>query len=181
MRRRTGLCAAVLLYVLAGTARAEILEIKGEGFVNGEITAEDDATVTFKDGRGVVRKIPKSSVLMREEEKKVSVIERIKDKTAEAVKKVSSPLKNVHVPSMAPNAAAPAASSPAPRPLTAHQADVDAATGLATQATDQMRSAYNAQLEQQRKMRRMTQIEQAGKAADSVSKSRFTSLDDDAK
>ena len=99
----SGVLAALLLTAPV-SARADIIEIRGEGYVNGDILSDDAKEVKFKDNHGNVRRIPKTDVLyLQKEERTVAVKsdlwKKVKDSatdvknTADAwTKKITGPL-----------------------------------------------------------------------------------------
>lgn len=182
MKRAVLLCLAVFFLFSSVPAFAELFEIKGKGFVNGEVTAEDEKTITLKDTAGHSRVVQKSLILMREEEKKTSSFDIVKQAVASTARKVADPVKNfkLKLPAIDTTAAAKPPGVPAYRPATGHQADIDAATQEADHATNLMRDTFSAQLKQQRLMRKMTQEEELAKE-EAKPKTRFVSLDDDKK
>ena len=68
MRRH--LFLVLLLFFLAAPPRswADIVEVRGEGYVNGDILSDDGKEMKFKDNHGKVRTIPKADVLYAEKE-----------------------------------------------------------------------------------------------------------------
>ena len=58
----------LLAICIPRTAYADILEVKGEGFVNGKIVSENDREVTFKNSAGQVRVLKRSDILFVEKE-----------------------------------------------------------------------------------------------------------------
>ena len=73
-------------------AKADIVEIKDEGFVSGDIVSEDEKEMTFKDAHGVNRVIPKNKIGMVEHEDK---LKKYKEMPAEIVKKITGVEKKV--------------------------------------------------------------------------------------
>ena len=69
MKKRFFIC---LFFVLCAPrmAAADILEVKGEGFVNGKIVSENDQELTFKNTAGQVRVLQRSDILFIEKEDK---------------------------------------------------------------------------------------------------------------
>ena len=63
---RPGLLAAVLL--VSTSAYADIIEIRGKGFLNGHIVSQDDRQVTFKDSKNNVHVVPRADVSFLEHE-----------------------------------------------------------------------------------------------------------------
>ena len=73
-------------------ARADIVEIRGEGYVNGEIQSDDGKLMKFKDNHGKVRSIPRGNVLYAEKEQK-KVLKMNGGKYWENLKKSSEAVK----------------------------------------------------------------------------------------
>lgn len=98
MKRAIGLTVGAWL-LSAAALHADIIEVRGEGFLNGEVAAETDQELTLKTGDGQTRRIPKSSIIFREGEKKTGVLEGAGQKIGSAVGAVA---KNLTVPTAAP-------------------------------------------------------------------------------
>lgn len=75
------------IWINAACLRADIIEIKDEGFVSGEIVSEDENQMTFKDAHGNTRVIPKTNIGMVEHEDK---LRKWKEIPADIAQKVSS-------------------------------------------------------------------------------------------
>lgn len=75
----------LLLVTLNTAARAEIIEVRGEGFLNGEIISETETELTFKPAGKEARTIAKKDILYTEHERKRSALEAAGDKLTNAV------------------------------------------------------------------------------------------------
>ncbi len=75
----------LMLLTLTIDARAEIIEVRGEGYLNGEIVSETDTEVTFKPAGKEVRTIAKKDVLYTEHERKRNALQAAGEKLTNAV------------------------------------------------------------------------------------------------
>ncbi len=71
----------------ASQLRADIVEIKDEGFVSGEIVSEDGKEMKFKDAHGNLRVISQKNIGMVQHEDK---LRKLKEMPGDVVRKVSS-------------------------------------------------------------------------------------------
>ena len=169
-----------IFFLWQGRAFADLLEIQGEGFVNGDIVSEDDASITLKDAKGGVHTIPKSKVLLREQGNKKSGLDRIKEDLSLTARKVKQG--TLAAISKVPTIPLPDPAKSAPfNPGGGRQADLDLATREAQDMTELMAQAAGQSIRQQREMRVAAREEKRSQEANSPPKSRFVSLDDDKK
>jgi hypothetical protein len=70
MKFRVVLTALALLSTVVSAAHSDMVELRGEGYLNGEILSEDENMVQFRDSYGNVRSLNKGDILYKEKEKK---------------------------------------------------------------------------------------------------------------
>ena len=68
MKRFCAALAAGSLFFASGNLWADILEIRGRGYVNGRVLSDDGKKITFKNNNGRVEVLPKSEVTYFEKE-----------------------------------------------------------------------------------------------------------------
>ena len=102
--RRTAALALVIVCLTPALSRADIFEIKGEGYINGKVVSEDEKEITIKDGHGDVRKLRKSDVIYMEKEapkKSVPIADQwrqAKEAVKKKIEKVAPGLKSLTAP-----------------------------------------------------------------------------------
>ncbi|GEM_PF-5649792 len=91
-------CMAVCLSW--GSSLADIVEIRDEGYVNGEVVSVDaDGVLTLKDSEGNLRKIRKVDILyIEKEEPKPGKTKRWKETLQKGLEKITQPFKGVAEP-----------------------------------------------------------------------------------
>ena len=134
----------LMLLTLTVAARAEIIEVRGEGYLNGEIVSETDTEVTFKPAGKEVRTIAKKDLLYTEHERKRNVLEAAGEKLTNAVGHAAKGVK-LSVPKMA-----------APPPVAKREV-APSGGGYMDAITQAQSSAAKADIENRRAQRRAMQ------------------------
>ena len=91
--KKTAMMILAVLVCATDVAVADMLEVKGKGFLNGKVLEQNDEEIHFKDGKGNVQVFAKADVtyLELQEDKPVSVhlSNDLKEKAEQALKVVA--------------------------------------------------------------------------------------------
>ena len=68
-------------------SRADMIETKKEGIMNGKVVSESVSEVNFKDAGGNTHLVQKKDVLYMEKEEEKTTVQKIKDKAADVLTK----------------------------------------------------------------------------------------------
>ncbi len=166
--------ASCLTMLVCNPARADIVEIRGEGYVNGEIVSQDDKEVQFKDNKGKLRVLSKKDVLYLEKEDKARAV---KNKAADAWDALKKAPENIKKKTDALTGKMTGAVKPVDRSAANRKADalaksMDQASEAAA-ALNKKNLAVSSEIRRQRQ-----EAEGVASSASSQKKGRFASLSD---
>ena len=88
MRRALLVC---LMLLTAALAHADMVEIKGEGFINGTIESENETEIVFKGAKGDVRTLSRKDVLFMERQAEMPLSKKLALKTEGVIKRIAPP------------------------------------------------------------------------------------------
>ena len=76
---RTCMIAVVILFSALGVSQADMIEVKGKGFLNGQVVSEEGGTVNFLDANGETHVLDRSDILLWEKESGSTLVSGVHD------------------------------------------------------------------------------------------------------